>query len=398
MQVESALGIPLIAGSRPRPRVLEVSELARYIGGLFDADPFLQEVWLRGEVSNFSRSTAGHCYFTLKDDVGQLRCVLFRGAATRSPLIPSNGQSVVAHGSVRFYERQGTCELIADLVFAEGMGLAQMQFEALYRRLEGEGLFEPARKRPLPRFPRRIGIVSSEGGAVIHDLLTVLERRYPIGEVAFLPARVQGDGAGAEIAVAVRALCLWLAADGGGVDVLVVARGGGSVEDLAPFNDETLVRAIYASRVPVVSAVGHETDVTLSDLVADLRAPTPSAAAELISPDLSALPQEMAGARRLAAHAVGLEIASAQSACRVAREAILDEVTHVLGLAREQIRGRRLQLEALSPDATLGRGYAVVESGGRVLTDATDVAVGDDVEIQLRRGRLGASVREVSPA
>ena len=199
--------------------------------------------------------------------------------------MPANGLALVAHGAVHVYERNSTCELVADLLFPEGVGLAQMQGERVYRQLEAEGLFSTSRKRRCPRLPRRIGIVSSERGAVIHDLLSVLERRFPLAEVVFVPAPVQGPGAAAAMAQAVGRLGRWQR-DGAGVDVLVVARGGGSDDDLAAFNDERLARAIFASPVPVVSAVGHETNLTLADLVADLRAPTPSAAAELLAPDV----------------------------------------------------------------------------------------------------------------
>src|SRR5919201_4744162 len=268
--------------------VYSVAELALHIAAVLDADVALRDVWLRGEVANVSRSPAGHYYFALKDDEAQLRCVLFRGSVFNSPVMPANGLALVAHGAIRLYERQGTCELVADLLFPEGVGLAQMQAERLYRQLEAEGLFEASRKRALPRLPRRIGIVSSERGAVIHDLLSVLERRFPLAEVIFLPAPVQGPGAAAAMARAVGRLGRWQRA-GRGIDVLVVARGGGSDDDLAAFNDERLARAIFASPVPVVSAVGHETNLTLSDLVADLRAPTPSAAAEMLAPDVTAL-------------------------------------------------------------------------------------------------------------
>src|SRR5205823_3494298 len=223
--------------------VFSVRELALRIAGVLEADPVLQDVWLRGEVVNVNRSPAGHSYFSLKEDTNQLRCVLFRGSAFNSPVKPVNGLAVVVHGAIHLYERQGSCELVADLVFPEGVGLAQMHGERLYRQLEAEGLFEPSRKRSLPRFPHRVGIVSSERGAVIHDLLSVLERRYPLLEVVFVPTPVQGPGAAAALTQAVTRLGHWRR-DGSGVDIIVVARGGGSEDDLAAFNDERLVRAI----------------------------------------------------------------------------------------------------------------------------------------------------------
>src|SRR5919202_901172 len=272
--------------------VYSVGELAQHINAVIDADPVLHEVWLRGEVVNLSRSPAGHFYFSLKDEVGQLRCVLFRGSAFNSPIAPANGLALVAHGAIRFYPRHGTCEVVADLLFPEGVGVAQMEFELLYRRLEQEGLFDPSRKRPLPDLPRRIGVISSEKGAVIHDLLSILGRRFPLGEVIFLPCPVQGLGAAAAMVRALQRLGTWRR-DGEGVDLIVLARGGGSDEDLAAFNDERLARAVFGSPVPVVSAVGHETNLTLVDLAADVRAPTPSAAAELASPSLLDLGREV---------------------------------------------------------------------------------------------------------
>ena len=354
--------------------VYSVGELAAHMAEVLAADPVLQDVWLRGEIVNTSRSPAGHYYFSLKGDDAQLRCVLFRGSAFNSPIMPANGLAIVAHGSVQLYERQGSCELVADLLFPEGVGVAQMQSERLYRRLQAEGLFEPSRKRPLPRLPRRIGVVSSERGAVIHDLLSVLERRFPLVEVVFVPSPVQGPGAAAALAQAVSRLGNWQR-DNAGVDVLVVARGGGSDEDLVAFNDERLVRAIFASPVPVVSAVGHESNQTLADLVADLRAPTPSAAAELLTPDIADLRRDVLALQRRA----------------------LAAVRHGVDRRRGALDAARRRLDALSPEATLSRGYAIVESDGRVVHDASSVAVGGQLRIRLHRGRLASRVEAVEP-
>jgi exodeoxyribonuclease VII large subunit len=354
--------------------VFSVGELAMRIASVLDADPVLQDVWLRGEIVNVSRSPAGHHYFSLKEDAAQLRCVLFRGSAFNSPITPTNGLAIVAHGAIHLYERQGSCELVADLLFPEGVGVAQMQGERLYRQLESEGLFEPSRKRRLPRLPRHIGIVSSERGAVIHDLLSVLERRFPLAEVIFLPAPVQGPGAAAAMAQAVSRLGRWQR-NGVGLDVMVVARGGGSDDDLAAFNDERLARAIFASPVPVVSAVGHETNLTLSDLVADLRAPTPSAAAELLAPDVTTLLAEVRGLHRRARHTLNV---------RFERD-------------RRAVRDAYRRLRSLSPAATLSRGYAIVESDDRILHDATDVTPGAGLRIQLHRGRLTSTVDAIEP-
>src|ERR671933_402930 len=334
--------------------VYSVAELAQHIGGVLDADPVLGDVWLRGEVVNVTRSAAGHHYFSLKDEDAELRCVLFRGSAFNPPIMPANGLALVAHGTLRLYERQGSCELVADLLFPEGVGLAQMQGERLYRQLEAEGLFEPSRKRPLPPLPARIGIVSSERGAVIHDLLAVLERRFPLAEVIFVPAPVQGPGAAAAMARAVSRLGRWQR-DGRGIDVLVVARGGGSDDDLAAFNDERLARAIFGSPVPVVSAVGHETNLTLSDLVADVRAPTPSAAAEILAPDVQVLQRELDGLQRRALERVRQRLVAARETCRVAREQLAGQFGERFSHARSQIASQEAQLDALSPFATLAR-------------------------------------------
>jgi exodeoxyribonuclease VII large subunit len=377
--------------------VFSVGELALHIASTLDADPILRDVWLRGEVVNVSRSPAGHYYFSLKEDQAQLRCVLFRGSAFNSPVMPTNGLAIVAHGAIHLYERQGSCELVADLLFPEGVGLAQMHGERLYRQLESEGLFEVSRKRPLPRLPRRIGIVSSERGAVIHDLLNVLGRRYPLAEVIFLPAPVQGPGAAAAMTVAVGRLGRWRR-DDAGVDVIVVARGGGSEDDLAAFNDERLVRAIFASPVPVVSAVGHETNLTLADLVADLRAPTPSAAAELLAPDMSGLRAEVGTLHARAQRAVKAHVQRHRRVTSEAQARLIRQIRHTLRSAREQLAADVARLRALSPAATLTRGYAIVESAsGHVLHEASSVSPGERLRIQLHHGRLTSTVEAIEP-
>lgn len=381
---------------RHTTHVYGVGELAQRIGSLLERDEVLSDVWLRGEIVNVSRSPAGHHYFALKDGTSQMRCVLFRGSAFNSPVTPTNGLAVVAHGSVQYYERQGSCELVADLVFPEGIGLAQMQAEQRYRQLDAEGFFAATRKRPLPRVPRRIGVVSSERGAVIHDLLSVLSRRYPLAEVVFVPSPVQGPGSGAALARAVARLGTWRRA-GQGVDVIVVARGGGSDDDLAAFNDESLVRAIFAAPVPVISAVGHETNLTLSDLVADVRAATPSAAAELLAPDISGLRNDLrsleAQARRSLVERVGVE----HRRTRDLNDRLHTQTRQGVSFARQQLAGHSDRLRALSPLATLNRGYAIVFAQDRVLSDAAAVRPGDAVRIRLRQGSLIGTVNGIEP-
>ena len=381
---------------RHSTHVFSVGELTLHVAAVLDADPVLQDVWLRGEVVNASRSPAGHYYFSLKDNDAQLRCVLFRGSTFNSPVMPANGLALVAHGAIHLYERLGSCELVADLLFPEGVGLAQMQGERVYHRLEAEGLFNASRKRPLPRLPRRIGIVSSERGAVIHDLLSILERRYPLAEVVFVPSPVQGPGAAVAMAQAIGRLGHWQR-DGYGVDVVVLARGGGSDDDLAAFNDERLVRAIFASAVPVVSAVGHETNLTLCDLVADLRAPTPSAAAELLAPDVAQLKLEVRALQDRADRVVVGRLSDRRRAARDTYLRLQRQTGILLRAAHEQVEAYAGRLRALSPAATLSRGYAIVEAGGHVVHDAGLLEPGAHLRIQLHRGRLTSTVDAVEP-
>src|SRR5205823_2845983 len=237
--------------------LLEVDEVASYVNDLFQADPLLRDLWVHGEVGDLTRAASGHLYFSLRGQGAQLRCVLFRGHVPKLVALPALGDAVILHGALSFYQARGSCDVLVDQVYPEGMGLARIQFEALRRRLEEEGLFELGRKRALPGFPRAIGVVSSESGAVIHDILTVLARRFPLAEVVFAPASVQGDQAPAEIVAALARLNRH--AERARLDLIVVARGGGSEGELACFNDERVVRAAFASKVPLVSAIGHET-------------------------------------------------------------------------------------------------------------------------------------------
>ncbi|HEX9015440.1 MAG TPA: exodeoxyribonuclease VII large subunit, partial [Chloroflexota bacterium] len=267
-------------------QVLEVGQVAAYIKQLMEYDELLADVWVHGEISNYSRSPSGHVYFTLKDGRAQIRCAHFRNSNRRLSVELTNGISIFAHGRVSFYEAQGSCQLYVDVVQPEGVGVAFLQFEALKAKLEAEGLFAPERKRPLPAFPKRIGLITSPTGAVIHDFLTIVERRYPLVEIVVAHSSVQGENAPAEIIAALDGLNRYHEYSAA-LDLIVIARGGGSAEDLSAFNHEGLAQAIFASAVPVVSAIGHETDYTIADFVADLRAPTPSAAAELVTPNLT---------------------------------------------------------------------------------------------------------------
>lgn len=390
------MSLPRFAPYQHSTHVYSVAELAEHVGGVLDADPLLQDVWLRGEVTNVSRSPAGHYYFNLRDELASMRCVLFRGSAFNSPIMPANGLALVAHGQLRFYPRHGTCEILADLLFPEGVGIGQLQWEMLHRRLEAEGLFEKSRKRSLPALPRRVGVVSSEKGAVIHDLLSVLGRRFPLAEVIFLPSPVQGAGAAQAMVRALHRLATWRR-DGHGVDVIVLARGGGSDEDLAAFDDERLVRAIFACPVPVVSAVGHETNLSLADQVADLRAPTPSAAAELLAPDVQQLRRELDGLQRRAETAVHSRLARTRASTIASRDRLSRRMDRRLQSSAEHIQAQADRLRALSPAATLSRGYAIARVGERIVRDASTVEPGARMQVQLHRGQLTSTVQAIEP-
>jgi exodeoxyribonuclease VII large subunit len=395
-------------------QILRVGEVSAYIAGLLKQDPVLSDVWIRGEIGNLSRSTAGHYYFSVCDAGSQLRCVLFRGAAARQAVAPELGAEIVLHGRVSLYEARGTIDVLVDLLAPAGVGQARLEFEALRLRLEQEGLFAEERKRPLPPFPRRIGLVTSEGGAVLHDVLQVLGRRYPLVEVVLSPAAVQGERAAGDVCAALARLAR-LHQEGAPLDLIVVARGGGSEQELAVFNDEAVARAFFACPVPVVSAIGHETDTTLVDYVADLRAPTPSAAAELIAPDVATLRdllEDLAQRARLAARGdlrqAGQQLELQRDRLRalspattlarrtVEVEALGQRATcalqQLLALTSEQLRGRALQLEALDPRRTLERGYAICTSAGQVVRSTAQVDLGDPLEVTVADGVVESQV------
>jgi exodeoxyribonuclease VII large subunit len=393
-----------------------VSWLARYLKELIESDLRLSNIWVEGEVSNLSRSSAGHLYFTLKDEEAQLRCVMFRRAhggvppSAGSGQAVENGAQVLAHGNVSFYEARGELQLIVDFVQPAGVGVWQAQFERLKEQLEAEGLFEPARKRPLPVFPRRLGVVTSPTGAVFHDICHVVGRRWPVAEIVLAPTPVQGAEAVPGIVAALRRLNAEP-----DIDVIVLARGGGSIEELWAFNEEAVARAVYASRVPVVSGVGHETDYTIADYVADVRAPTPSAAAETAVPDHADVCRRVEGlalalqawtagqvnqgrtAAGQAAHRLRLAQPDAgQWRQRLGGLLLATEVAMERATAR---RGDRLssfvaQLRSLDPRRTLARGYAVVQmrEDRQVVTSVRQVQGRDRLTVHVQDGRFPAEV------
>lgn len=428
---------PLVAP--PGPTVLTVADLTRIVRDAIRGVPRLDRVWVEGEVGQVSVSSAGHCYFTLKDERAQLRCMIFRDDRLSVPLEPRTGIRVIAQGRVDVFEPQGSYQLYVEGLQPAGVGDLALRFEATKARLTAEGVFDAARKRPLPAWPRSIGVVTSLSGAVLHDIHRVVARRWPLARIVVSACQVQGSGAEASIVRALRRIGRWTdPLTGRAVDVVIVARGGGSLEDLWAFNDEAVVRAIAAHPRPVVVGVGHETDVTLAEFAADVRAATPSVAAELVVPDraeqhqhLGALhnalgvsaKRRIAGTRAsLLSERRSLETFRPSAYLAAERERIgllLDRASRALSsqmagsralLAR---RGDRLPallrsrtaeartaftssaagLAALDPFATLERGYAIVRApDGRVIVDAAGRQVGDRLEVRLARGLLDVSV------
>ena len=387
--------------------VYTVSQVTAYIRELLEADPLLTDLYVLGEVSNLRVSATGHSYFTLKDGQAVLNCVMFKGQTGANLL--ANGTSVSTHGHLSFYEPRGSADFVVDLAMPEGVGELALELERLKMRLGAEGLFEESRKRPLPEFPQVIGVVTSPSGAVFHDIQNVIQRRYPLVELLLAPSQVQGDRAAPNLVAAIEGLNR-----DGRSDLIIVARGGGSLEELWPFNEETVARAIYASRIPVVSAVGHETDVTIADLVADLRAPTPSAAAELVVPDRNVLRQDLAQFALRCHRAISLEMQGMAGEVSALAQRLsgglpdwetwrrrIDDLGRVvndslakrLQLTQIEVGGLQQRLAALNPAAILRRGFSVVQLGqdGQVVTSAKQVQGGDALTITVSDGSIPAT-------
>lgn len=397
-------------------RVLSVLEITAYLKELIEYDPVLSDIWVRGEVTNFSRSAAGHIYFSLVGDNIQISCVLFRGKQMGLLAIPRNGEEVLVHGRITLYEQRGQYQVMVDNVAPVGIGVLQLQFEEVRRRLELEGLFAAERKRPLPEMPATIGVVTSAQGAVWHDIQNVVARRFPLTELILAPSAVQGPDAAQDLALALRKLDIF-----GGCDVIIIGRGGGSAEDLAAFNDEGLGRAIYAARTPIVSAIGHETDTCIADLVADVRAPTPSAAAELCVPDRDEIVAQL-GFAVTRAQACALSALQAERqrlkdalastrhrhpgrALDSARQAVDEAQRSAVAQVPRRVKDRRRDVEALAassalldPRAILRRGYALVSAatpnGTRRIRTATAAATTGDLNIEFADGAVRATVRQ----
>ena len=391
--------------------VLSITQLNEYIRGKMDTDPLLTQVAVRGEISNYKLYPSGHHYFTLKDEGSALRCVLFKGNAVRLRFRPENGMKIIAMGKVSVYPRDGAYQLYCTGLTMDGVGDLYAAFEQLKKKLEAQGLFDPAHKKPIPKYPGTIGIITSSAGAAVHDMLRILRKRYPLSKVRLLPVRVQGVEAPGEIASAIGYANHYRLAD-----LLIVGRGGGSIEDLWAFNDERVAYAIYHSEIPVISAVGHEPDVTISDYVADLRAATPSNAAELAVPDQDALRQNLDAmsnamvsslTRQVKAARQHLKVLSASQALRsptgyleqrsqsveLLKNRLVAAQNQNITRARQRFIAQISKLEAMSPLKVLTRGYSMAQTQrGEVVRSINQVELGERIRIRLSDGTISATV------
>jgi exodeoxyribonuclease VII large subunit len=393
------------------PASWTVSDLTRYLRELIESDELLQDVWVQGEVSNFSKAGSGHVYFTLKDNSASLRCVMWRNTVIRQSFIPRDGDAIEVHGSISVYEAGGQYQLYADIFRLAGEGALYQEFLRLKALLEAEGLFDQERKRPIPPKPKRIGIVTSPTGAALQDMLNTIQRRYPLVEVILAPTPVQGEDAPLKIIKAlqdvIKVAC---------PDVVIMARGGGSIEDLWAFNDEAVARAIFMSPVPIITGIGHETDFTIADFVSDLRAPTPTAAAELATPDQADMRENLVSLneqqyRLTLTFLIQLRWSLKELQNHLERTSPLtriqsdvqrvDELDHRLGasiqhrlqLARTQLTGLLQHMASLSPSAVLERGYAIVTNGsGQIISSVGQVRIGEALNVQVSDGDFGVHV------
>lgn len=395
-------------------QIYEVSQINEYLKLRFEEDEFLSAVFIRGEISNYKLYPSGHHYFSLKDANGAIRCVMFKGNAFRLRFRPENGMKVIAFGRISVFPRDGAYQLYCADMTPDGIGDLHVAFEQLKAKLQAQGLFSQERKKPLPKFPHRIAIVTSSAGAALRDMLRILRKRYPLCEVKLLAVRVQGEEAPGEIAAAIRYANRFRVAD-----LIITGRGGGSIEDLWAFNDERVAYAIAESEIPVISAVGHEPDVTISDFVADLRAATPSNAAELAVPDQLELRQQLDAKRSLLLTLMQKKLkqerqaVSSLAAARSLRSPInylndqrlrLDYTHRRLGAAstallnqnREQFVRLTAKLDAMSPLKVLGRGYSVtLNENGQLVKSVKAVKCGDSLTVRMSDGKLTAQVQEV---
>lgn len=394
-------------------QVLSVTQINEYIRSRMDADTFLNSVAVRGEISNYKLYPSGHHYFTVKDEGGALKCVMFKGNAVRLRFRPENGMKIIAMGKISVFPRDGAYQLYCTAIVQNGVGDLHAAFEQLKVKLAAQGLFDEAHKKPIPKYPKVIGIVTSSAGAAVHDMIRILRKRYPLVQVRLFPVRVQGEEAPPEIAGAIRYANRHQLAD-----VLIVGRGGGSIEDLWAFNDERVAYAIYDSEIPVISAVGHEPDVTISDFVADLRAATPSNAAELAVPDRDALRQTLDSMSDAMVTAVSRQMKNARQHLSVlAASTVLSRPDGYLEKRRKDVAflqnrltavqqgsvdrkkqrfiGLTAKLEAMSPLKVLTRGYAIAQTKiGQTVRSVADVMPGDEIRVTVADGNIYATVTE----
>lgn len=397
----------------PTPTVYSVSQLNSYVKGVLDRDESLAHIFVTGEISNYKPHYSGHLYMTVKDEAASVKAVMFAGNASKLRFRPENGMKILAFGTVSLFPRDGSFQLYINDMQPDGVGALNIAFEQLKKKLEAEGLFKQEYKKPLPEFPRRVGVVTSATGAAVQDIFNVLRRRFPVAEVVLRPCQVQGEGAAEDIAKAIYEFN-----DLKGADVLIVGRGGGSIEDLWAFNEEVVARAVFASQIPVISAVGHETDYTICDFVADLRAPTPSAAAECAVPDcyelksnLIALKQRLFSTTRnkidlergrLTAIEKSGALKDPVSKINDNRKELVYLSEKLYGSVNNQLDSNKLKLsalagklDALSPLNVISRGYALVEKDEKPVTSVKALAVGENILIKLSDGVVKADVTEI---
>ena len=397
-----------------RDNTLTVGELNRYVKMLMDNDALLSAVSVRGEISNLKYHSSGHLYFTLKDGDAEIAAVMFRSAAMNLKMVARDGMQVVAFGRVSVYEKSGKCQLYVSAMLDNGIGALQLEYEKLKKQLEAEGLFDKDKKRPLPRFPKCIGIITSPTGAAVRDMINVTGRRWPSAKILLYPALVQGEQAPASLCAGLDLLNAIEACD-----VIIIGRGGGSIEDLWAFNDERVVRRVAASETPIISAVGHETDFTLCDFAADLRAPTPSAAAELAVPDRdemrirldellgrienSTLRTVNAKRERLLNVANRLELLSPSGRLMLEKKELLRKKTaleqrieRIVGKRREELSIASAKLVATNPLAVLARGYSYTQKAGVVVSSVSQISNGDAIDIKFADGGASAEILSVN--
>ena len=395
-------------------QVLSITQINEYIRSLMDSDSLLTGLAVRGEISNYKMYPSGHHYFTLKDEGGALKCVMFKGSAMRLRFRPENGMKVIAMGKISVYPRDGAYQLYCSSLILDGIGDLYAAFEQLKTKLAAQGLFDPSHKKPLPKYPGVIGIITSSAGAAIHDMLRILNKRYPLAQVRLLPVRVQGAEAPAEIAAAIGYANYYKLAD-----LLIVGRGGGSIEDLWAFNDERVAYAIYQSEIPVISAVGHEPDVTISDYVADLRAATPSNAAELAVPDQDALRQNLDAMSQVMGNLLHRQIKNARQHLRTLAQSpsltspdqyilqrrknldllkgrVFTAQTRVLHAHKQRFIAATAKLDAMSPLKVLTRGYAMAQNEDKVVVRSVkQTKTGEQLYVSLSDGVLSTTVTEI---